>query len=79
MTHTVETLGLDREAMFPNYHADVMAGRALIMPGSVIEAAQDRVAMRRLLRPVLPSVDLRRMGNEELSFLIDQLRGVHDE
>lgn len=74
MTHTVETLGLDRETMFPRYHADVMAGRPLVGCGA--EHAQDRVAMRRLLRPHLPGVDLRGMGAEELSRLIDQMQEV---
>ena len=74
MTHTVETLGLDREAMFPRYHADVIAGRPLVASGG--EYAQDRVAMRRLLRRHLPDTDLRGMGTEELSCMIDQMQEV---
>ena len=76
MTHTVETLGIDREAMFPRYHDDIENGRRLIMPAGCIEAAQDRVAMRRLLRPHLPGVDLQGLDEVELSQIIDQMKEV---
>lgn len=78
--HTVETLGYDREALFPKYHADIATGRALLIPADDIEAAQDRVVMRRHLRKkhsdVLGEATLSLMGGRDLSALITAIEGV---
>ena len=76
MTYTVETLGMDRESLFPKYHDDIENGRALVMPSACIEAAQDRVTMRRLLKRHMPGVDLRGLDEVRLSQMIDQMKEV---
>lgn len=77
MYHTVETLGFDREVMFPKYHADVLAGRLLV--GNGAEYAQDRVAMKRYILSAFPLLtNLRGMDTKTLSEICDsiiQLRG----
>lgn len=83
MTHTVETLGLDRETLFPRWAKAVMRGEPLCCHAGAIEAAQDRVAMRRYIRRRVPALSraLRDMGESELSELVDNLKEMesHDE
>ena len=78
--HTVETLGYDREEMFPRYHKAVQDGRALLMPAGEHEAAQDRVAMRRFIRSRFPdlaeALPLNSMDDEALSKIINSLNEV---
>ena len=78
--HTVETLGLDRVALFPKYHDDVENGRSLLVSACQHELAQDRVAMRRTIRKRYPelarALNLRRMDSRELSAVINELDEV---
>ena len=79
MPHTVESLGYDRESMFPQWYSDVMTGRALCCDGARIEEAQDRVAMRRRIRRAFPQLArmVNKLTTDELGELIDQLQEVY--
>lgn len=76
--HTVESLGMDREDEFPNWAKTIHRGGLLCASGGVIEAAQDRVAMRRYIRRHFPSlgVSLRDMKGAELSQMVDEIRDI---
>lgn len=77
--HTVETLGYDREKMFPFYHQAIERGEPLLVSAGQHEAAQDRVCMRRHIRrkhgDVAGHLDLASMDGEALSALIVALEG----
>ena len=81
MSHTVESIGYDRESLFPKWYSDVTAGRALCCHGARIEAAQDRVAMRRYIRSRVPSLAriLRDLDSDELAEMVDQLKEVYND
>lgn len=78
-THSVESLGYDREKEFPNWAKTVNEGRPLITSGAIIEATQDKVMMRRhLMRKhsdVLTPESVKKLETQELSRLIDALEG----
>ena len=78
--HTVESLGYDREKMFPLFHAAIESGKPLLTSAGAHEAAQDRVAMRRFIRANAPCYihgalkrELREMGAHELNKLCESI------
>lgn len=69
----------DPETEFPRFFKDLEQGRQLICSHHLIEAAQERVAMRRYIRKHYPSlgVTARDMGTDELRQLVDDIAAIH--
>lgn len=66
----------DAEALFPGCHADIEAGRALCAPYHMIEAAQDRVALKRFIRKHYPSLgaSIRDLPTPELLDMVNEIK-----
>jgi hypothetical protein len=74
----------DRDAMFPKFHADFTAGKAILtggsQPGCDAHDAQDRVILRRHLRKHFPQavkrVDLKSLGLRDLKAMVNTLKDI---
>lgn len=74
----------DRDAMFPKFHADFTAGKAILtggsQPGCDAHDAQDRVILRRHLRKHFPQavkrVDLKSLGLRDLKAMVNTLKNI---
>lgn len=76
----------DRDAMFPKFHADFSAGKAILtggsQPGCDAIDAQDRVILRRHLRRYFPRavkrVNLSSLGLSDLKAMVNTLKDIEE-